>query len=389
MKVLHLGNIPVPKGHPQYSRVAARQHPGRWVLNHALAQKAAGMDVEIVSQAHKATCDFDCEIEGVTVHFLRTYHPYRHFTFYMLDAWRMARFVRRLAPNIVHAHGTEAAYGHAALRAGLPFCITAQGLFFQIIPTLKRPPTWNERFLRWGEDMVWKRTRFAVAKSRYGEEALRSQYPALDVTLIHNAYDRELELPVPFKTGRRIAFVGTITDRKGFHFLVPVASRMASDTSFEIHVLGNRQEGCGDAYENEHISKVRSILGPRLVLHGTVSASEVFSVLDTCLVIAAPSLEEMSGNQVTEGIMRGCHAVVFADTGVAGIVEKVGNGTLVPHGDEEHFVTAVSHALSDPPSRAMIESARKNVSGLMSPAIVAGKHLQLYNRVLSAWGERV
>jgi glycosyltransferase involved in cell wall biosynthesis len=164
---------------------------------------------------------------------------------------------------------------------------------------------------------------------------------------------------------------------------------MASDASFESHVLGTRRHGCGDAYEHERVSESRSILGPRLVLHGTVPASEVFSVLDSCLVIASPSLEEMSGNQVTEGIMRGCHAVVFADTGVAGIVRKVGNGTLVPHGNEERFVAAVLHALSNPPSRAMIESARKNVAELMSPAKVAGKHLQLYNRVLAAWGETV
>ena len=73
MTVLHLGNVPVPTDHPERRRV--HQHPGRWVLNHALAQKAAGLDVEIVSQAHRASRDFDCEIEGVKVHFLRTYQP--------------------------------------------------------------------------------------------------------------------------------------------------------------------------------------------------------------------------------------------------------------------------------------------------------------------------
>ena len=89
MTIVHLGNVPVPDGHPEKGRV--KQHSGRWVLNHALAQRAAGLDVEVVSQAHKASRDFDCEIEGVKVHFLRTYHPYRHFTFYALDAWRRRR----------------------------------------------------------------------------------------------------------------------------------------------------------------------------------------------------------------------------------------------------------------------------------------------------------
>ena len=382
MRILHLGHVPVPQNHPQAARLGI-QHPGRWVLNHALAQKAAGLDVEVISQAHKASCDFDCQICGVTVHFLRTFHSYRHLTFYALDGWRMARLARRLKPDIVHAHGTEAAYGHAAVRSGLPFCITAQGLYFKIIPTLGRPPTWDERFLGWGENMVWKKTKFAVAKSRYGEDALRSRYPLMDVSLIYNAYDLELERSLSKKDGRRVAFVGGISNRKGFHFLVPLASRMASDSSFEIHVAGNGPEGGSSRYENEQISRLRDILGSRLVLHGRLSASEVFSLLDNCRVIVAPSLEEMSGNQVTEGIMRGCHAVVFDKTGVAGIVQRVGNGSLVPWGDAERFADSVVQVLESPPSRQVMETARKNVAAIMSPSVVAAKHLTLYRRILS------
>lgn len=382
MRIIHLGHVPVPQNHPEGKRLGV-QHPGRWVLNHALAQKSEGLDVEVVAQAHKATCDFDCEIDGVTVHFLRTFYPYRHFTFYALDAWRMARFVRRLKPDIVHAHGTEAAYGHAAVRSGFPFCVTAQGLFFKIIPTLGRPPTLSERFLGWGENMVWQTTKFAVAKSRYGEDALRSRYPALDVSLIYNAYDLELERPLSPKNGRRVAFVGGITERKGFHFLVALAKRMVSDPSFEVHVAGNGPEGGSSRYENEQVVLLREVLGNRLVLHGRLASSEVFSLLDKSRVIVAPSLEEMSGNQVTEGIMRGCHAVVFDGTGVAGIVRHVGNGSLVPWGDAERFADAVVRALENPPSLGTIESARKNVAAIMSPSVVAAKHLALYRRILS------
>ena len=146
MKILHLGHVPPPMDHPQRAHMGAI-HPGRWVLNHAIAQKRAGMDVEVVTQAHKAKCDFVCEIEGVKVHFLRTYHPYRHFTFYAIDQFRMASYVKKLRPDIVHAHGTEAAYALAAIRTGLPFCITAQGLFFQIMATMTHV-YWNTRFLR-------------------------------------------------------------------------------------------------------------------------------------------------------------------------------------------------------------------------------------------------
>lgn len=384
MRIIHLGNIPIPLDIPGCDMARAVQHPGRWVLNHALAQKAAGMDVEVIAQAHKAPRDFDCDIEGVRVHFLRTYHPYRHFTFYALDAWRMARLVRKLAPNIVHAHGTEAAYGHAAVHTGLPFCITAQGLFFKIIPSLDRLPSLHEKILHIGEDRVWKKTKYAVAKSTFGETALRERYPFLDITRIYNAYDSQLETPVPPKAGCDIAFVGTVCPRKGFHLLVNCMPRiLAACPDVRLHVVGNAVQGIGSSYEMEQMTRMKNILGERLVLHGHVVADEVFRILDGCRTIAAPSLEEMSGNQVTEGIMRGCHAIVFDQTGVAGIVRKVGNGTIVPHGDVKALAEAIIQSLTSSMDTTQIESARKNVRALMSPSVVAAKHHALYQRILS------
>ena len=384
MKVVHLGNVPVPKNHPQYAQVAESQHPGRWVLNHALAQKAAGIDVEVVSQAHKASCDFDCEIEGITVHFLRTYHPYRHFTFYALDAWRMARLARRLAPDIVHAHGTEAAYGHAALRSGLPFCITAQGLFFQIIPTLGRTPTWNERFLRWGEDMVWKQTRFAIAKSEYVREALAAKYPHLDLALVPNTYEPYLEAPLVPKKGHDVAFVGGIDERKGVHLIataIPEIVRRVPDV--RLHIIGNKENESAAGYPGDQLKALRASLGDHLILHGKIPSRDVFRILDDCRVLVAPSLEEMFGNQLIEALMRGCHGIVTDTTAMAENVRRFGNGTIVPQKNPTALAEAVIAHLPFPPSMEEQERTRLAIRTWMSPAVVASRYFTFYNHILS------
>lgn len=381
MKIIHLGNVPVPDDHPEYGCV--KQHPGRWVLNHALAQKAAGMGVEVVSQAHKATRDFDCEIEGMTVHFLRTYHPYRHFTFYALDAWRMARFVRRLNPDIVHAHGTENAYGHAAVRSGLPFCITAQGLFFQIIPMLGRPPTWNERFLRWGEDRVLRRTRFVVAKSEYVKAALAAKYPHLDLTLIPNTYELALDAPLSPRTGHTIAYVGTMGDRKGVRYLADAMQDVVKAVpDVELHVAGNPPERTAQGYTGECLRSLRETLGPRLVLHGREPSRKLFSVLDGCRALVAPSLEEMFGNQLIEALMRGCHGIVAEGTALAENARRFGNATVVPQRDASAIAVALRSVLSKPFDFVVAESARQRIREWMSPASVAEKHAAFYERVL-------
>lgn len=383
MKVVHLGHVPVPDS---VSRdvFAVSSHPGRWVLNHALAQEAAGFDVEIVSQAHKATCDFDCEIEGVTVHFLRTYHPYRHFTFYALDAWRMARFVRRLAPDIVHAHGTEAAYGHAAVRTGLPFCVTAQGLFFQIIPTLGRPPTIHERFLRRGEDRVWRKTKFAVAKSEYVKAALAAHYPQLDLALIPNTYEPGLDRPLAPRTGHAVAYVGTMDERKGVRYLVDALREVVKTVpDVTLHVAGNPPEESAAGCAGEQLRALRTLLGPRLVLHGRLPSRDLFAMLDGCRALVAPSLEEMFGNQLIEGLMRGCHGIVAEGTALAENARRFGNATIVPQRDAGSIARTLASLFSVPFSAESAEVAREAVRKYMSPAVIASKHDVFYSKVLN------
>jgi hypothetical protein len=74
MRVIHLGHVPIPLDHPDAGRLST--HPGRWVLNHAVAQKRhTDLQVEVVAITHKATRDFVTDVEGVRVHFLRTFHP--------------------------------------------------------------------------------------------------------------------------------------------------------------------------------------------------------------------------------------------------------------------------------------------------------------------------
>ena len=319
----------------------------------------------------------------MTVHFLRTYHPYRHFTLYALDAWRMARLVRRLAPDIVHAHGTEAAYGHAALRSGLPFCITAQGLFFQILPTLGRPPTWNERFLRWGEDWVLRRTRHVVAKSEYVKAALERHYPHLDLTLIPNTYEPGLDEPIAPRSGHAVAYVGTMDERKGVKYLAEAMREVVKAVpDVELHVAGNPSKKHASEYAAECLRSLRATLGDRLVLHGRVPSRKLFSILDGCRCLVAPSLEEMFGNQLVEGLMRGCHCIVAEGTALAENARRFGNATVVPQRDGAAIAAALRAILATPFSPCTVESARARMRDWMSPEVVSEKHRHLYKTVL-------
>ena len=388
MKIIHLGNVPVPAEFA--TAKSARQHLGRWALNHAIAQKNAGMDAEIVSIAHKAERDFTCEIDGVKCRFLRTFHPYRHFTFYAIDQMRLARTVRRLGADIVHAHGTEGPYALGAIRSGLPFCVTAQGLFFQIIPALGGKPDMNQRFIRASENWALKRTKFAVAKSEYVRDALAAEYPHLDLTLIPNTYAPDLDYELVEKTGKRMVFIGSINKRKGFHTITEAMPRItASHPSVELHVLGNPPEGSGSEFAIKNISNLRSVLGDRLILHGKQPAAYVFKILDECRLLLAPSLEEMFGNQLIEGLMRGCSAIVSEGTALAENARRFGGPAIVPQDDSGALAAEACRILSNPLQLSESEIIRDNIRKYMSPSGVAATHGSLYEKVMTECGKRI
>ena len=382
MKIVHLGNVPLLAGHPDFNRVL--NHPGRWVLNHAVAQKRfTGMDVEVVTITHKTSCDFTMEVEGVKVHYLKQVHPMRHLTFFAIEQFRVARYVRKLCPDIVHAHGTEADYALAAIRTGLPFCVTAQGLIFLILEMMKDNPSLAQRIQCITENYSWRHTQYGIAKSEYVHEVLARQYPHLDLTLIPNTYETILEAPLEAPAqAPRLAYVGTMDRRKGIHVISDAMLAVAKAfPDVELWVFGNFNNPAG--YEAEQIQRLREILGDRLLLHGRIASDKLFSKLRQCKVLLAPSLEEMFGNQLIEALMCGCHGIVAEGTALAENAVRFGNATVVPQEDSVALAGATIAALQNPPSREECESARRRICDYMGPQSVAQKHETLYKRILA------
>lgn len=388
MKVLHMCHVPVPETEIQRYK-ARRGHPGRWALNHAIAQKQSGLDVEVVSLAHMAKQDFDCEIDGMTVHFLRTFHPWRDVTFYAIDQFRLAQFARRFRPDIIHAHGTEDAFALGAIRSGIPFCVTAQGLLTEIFRRMDTRPNLHERCIRRCEQYAWNRVKYGICKSRYVQEILQADYPHLDTTLIPNTYQANLDPGDAASKdgaarGHTLAFVGTMDRRKGVHLIadaMTIVNREFPDVT--LHIAGNKTNAdARSAYEAEQIQRLQETLGDRLVLHGHLAPVQLFSVLDECAALLAPSLEEMFGNQLIEALMRGAHGIVADGTAMAENVRHFGNGTIVPQQNPAALAEAICAVLRQPPVAAQQEAARQNIRDYMSPAAVAEKHRVLYERIL-------
>jgi len=221
-----------------------------------------------------------------------------------------------------------------------------------------------------------------VAKSEYVKEALARQYPHLDLTLIPNTYEPRLDGPLVPRSGHAVAYVGTMDERKGVKYLVDALRnviRVIPD--LQLHVMGNPSENNAQGAAGRCLRDLRLVLGDSLFLHGRVSSRELFSILDHCRVIVAPSLEEMFGNQLIEGLMRGCHGVVAEGTALAENARRFGNATVVPQRDAAAIARVLISVFAESYNMSVAEEARSRIRSYMSPSVVAAAHFRFYERI--------
>ena len=389
MKVVHLCNLPLPAGHPDYGKI--QTHPGRWVLNLALAQKAhTKIEPILVVQIPGAKVDYQEEVEGIMVHYLAAPDRFRSTTLFYFDARRISAYVRKLKPDLVHAHGTEDAYALAAQATGLPCVLTVQGCYFIINRELPPRLISRGRVVQGTEWLALRRAKHVVAKSSYVKNELKTKFPHLCLHEIPNTFDpRLLEIPIdrPRRMGD-LAFVGTMVERKGVHILRQALEIIRSEcpssfSEIHLHIFGDHPDVRADSYEGREKQALGELLGNRLFLHQTIPGTQLAENLSTIPVLVAPSLEEMFGNQVIEALLVGAYPIVTEETAMAENVKAAGFGCCVAKKDPKQLAHGVLSKISKPLCLSEATKARATILSRMGPELVAQEHLKVYQEIES------
>ena len=387
MRVVHLCNLPLPPEHPDHGHISF--HPGRWVLNLAIAQRLhAGIDARLVMQVPGSRHDFRTEIEGVPVHFVAAPDKLRSATLFVPDVLRLRQAALAKNPDLLHAHGTEDAYALSAQACGKPCLITAQGCFFIINRELPPRLVSRERIVQFTEWVALRRARHVIAKSAYVRDELARAFPHLAIHEIPNTIDpRLLEIPPDReRENGSLAFVGTVVPRKGVHLIADALAMMQSEQSevfarIELSVFGDRP-GYESEYETTCKKRLRDLLGERVTFHGTIPALEVAEALSRTEVLLAPSLEEMFGNQFIEAVAVGADAIVSEGTAMAENARRLRTGRVVTRDDSPALAAAIREAVVSPITLIERIERRKELAGFVGPEAVALAHQKVYEQLL-------
>jgi len=386
MRIIHIGHVPVPPEHPDYGTLPRNCfYPGRWVLNLALAQRElSDLEPEVIMQVPGATRDWSHVVEGVPVHFIAAPTRWRAATLFHFDALRLSRVIKWLRAELVHAHGTEEAAGLTAAYSGLPSVVTFQGVFALMNKVLPPRLISRHKFQEIAERRAVRRLRYGIVKSQYGADCVSPIFPHLKLFPIPNTYVAPLCPPQFIKGPLEMAIAGTIDPRKGTHLLAEALEEIRPKfPDLVLHVFGN-PESSPAPYASEVLEKLKRLLGKDLILHGVAPKQELDETLARVRVLAAPSLEEMFGNQIIDALLVGTHVVVSSKTPMEENVNRFGNGSVFTHSDARSLAKVLAEALA----RDHSESARaaiKNIEQYMSPAAVATLHLEAYREILDDW----
>jgi glycogen synthase len=380
MKVVHVCHLPLPPDHPNYGNVY--RHPGRWVLDLALAQrKHTSIRPELIVEVPGSRRDFSTNIEEIPVHYLATPARFRATTLFYFDVKIIRRKIRALEPDLVHGHGLEDACGLAAQRSGLPYVIMAQGLHFLINRRVRPSLVSRERVVELMERYCLQRARDVIAKSRYVREALATRFPHLRLHEIPNTFDPRLLEVREEKSANVLAFVGTISPRKGLDLVCDALEIVrTSNPNVTLWVFGDEEENPSQ-YEQDVKRRLRLVLGERVVFHGKLAGLEVARSVARATALVAPSREEMFGNQLIEALLVGTRGIVTEGTAMDENVRRFGGGTVVPQENPKALATAIAEAVKNPVGNDT-GGVRKRVMEYMGPDVVALQHEALYQELL-------
>ncbi len=383
-KIVHIGHVPCPLDHPDFSKLWANaKYPGRWVLNLAKAQKNhASYNVEIAIKAPGAKQNWVTEIEGVSCHFVAMPNLLRGKTFFYFDQRILADYVKKMQPEIVHAHGTEESNALAALRIDVPNILSVQGCFFIINRFF--PPRFYSR--QWIVERLEKKTipkfEHIIAKSVYIKNELVKEFPLIRPQLIPNTYDSSLEL-LGIQVERRfsIVYVGTLSPWKGLDYLCDAIENINNKfPDITLDICGDKPDSL-DEYEIGIKNRLKHLLGSRLFLHGILSNFEAVKIVASCRLLMAPSIKDMFGNQAVEALLVGTPVLTLGGTAIAENVERFGNGVVASVESLSQDLEAMLNKSYD------IESAvlsRQKVLDYMGPMRVAQKHFDIYEESLNS-----
>lgn len=321
---------------------------------------------------------------GMTLYWL----PRRRFaraTFHWREVLDLRRLLRKIRPDMVHAHGTGV-YAGAALTAPFPAVITVHGIVYRearIAMGLKDRLGWelDALYERW----LLRRARHIIAISPYVEREFGGWTRARLYRVENPIPDAYFEIAGAGEPGR-ILFAGRVIPRKD-----PItAIRALALLRERFPEVSLRIAGETEA-EPAYARRVRALvdelgLGDAVHFLGQLDEEALLREYAACSLFLLTSVQETAPVVIEQAMAAGRPVVATAVGGVNGLLTHEVTGLLAPAGDAAAVADALARLLSSPAERARLaQEARRQALQRFKASAVVEQTLAVYREVMTLY----
>lgn len=343
-----------------------------------------GYEVHVVSSPGPVLDSLDVgpDIQKHSISIQRRPHPVRDG----VSLWSMLRLIRKVRPQIVHAHTPKAGLiGMAAAKmAGVPIRLyTVHGL-----PLLTRDGIWRT-VLETAEKTSIRLATQTYAVSQSVRELLveLNLCPAASVSVLGNGSCAGVDVrrfcPRSETPGRGLwvrkrygipagalvaTFVGRLARDKGIAVLAEAWPIIAQDLP-SLHLLVAGERDTSDPVPEPILSGL--LQGPRVHYTGTVQKEDVPGIFAATDIGLLPTYREGLPQTALEAGAAGVPMVASRVSGVVSAIEDGVTGILVPAGAAGALANAIRELATDSPLRRRLgDAARVHVTAKFSEELV-------------------
>jgi glycosyltransferase involved in cell wall biosynthesis len=349
-------------------------------------RRLPGLDVHVFTTSSHATQDSVQVRDGVTVHTLRLRRVPR-WTLIRANARSLAQAMRRVAPDMAHAH-SAGTFADAALSSGAPAVITVHGVIRQEARVFRRYGlTWREnlswRYEEWYERRSLARSADVIAISPYVADFYRSMTAARMHLVENPVADAYFDLPEATQPAT-ILCAGRVIRRKNVLGLLQAFAEMwPSIPEARLRFAGEEHS------EPDYAAQCRQFvaeqgLGEAVSFLGWLDEPAMQAEYSRCACLALPSWQETAPVAIEQAMAAGKVVVASDVGGVPHLLAGGQAGLLVQPDDCAGLARALRQALLDDTLRQRLgQRARSEAEQRFRASVVARQTVAVYEEILA------
>lgn len=299
-------------------------------------RRIADIDLQVVTCEMNIPRDSTADFDGVPIHYRRA--PDLPHTLRMLtsDPLKIRRVIRKVRPDVVHAHGTTS-YAHAALGLSYPTVVTVHGI-------MKREAQFSYGS-KW-RDLVrsvltsglerrnLSRARRVVASSPYVFEQIRDEVTGV-VHHIPNPVQQDFFNLDRSERPGLILCASRIEPRKGLMDLLVAVERVREAVpAFSVMITGVARPEWQTYFDSLRSFVKQHRLENIVTFPGHLKRSALIDALRNCQIFVLPSVEESSPMSIAQAMAAGKAVIARKIGGTSHLVMHCETGLLFESAEE-------------------------------------------------------